>query len=100
MATEVRWSDDASEQLNRALAWLGRNQPDAVETVAGAIFAETDRLTYQPYLGAVYQHLGRGDIRETFAVNYRIYYRLLDDGRIAEIERIQHASRRDPVFQE
>jgi plasmid stabilization system protein ParE len=98
MATEVRWSSRAVDELTRALDYLRLYQPDAVDTVEAAISSQVERLTWQPYLGSVYDRSSHGDVRETFAANYRIFYRVEDDGAAVEIQSIRHAKRRDPRF--
>jgi plasmid stabilization system protein ParE len=98
MAREVRWTPGARRDLSRVVAWLNVHEPGAAETVAREIHSQTNRLLVLPYLGAVFARSELGDIRETFAANYRIFYRVSDDGEVVEIDHIRHASRSDPRF--
>jgi plasmid stabilization system protein ParE len=77
---------------------LNRRQPNAIGAVALAIALQVQRLQGQPYLGAVFQQTRRGEVRETFAANYRIFYRVQDEGSVVQIVSIRHARRKNPDF--
>ena len=98
MAATVSWTGDASRQLEAIQAYLTWREPDAVVTVAEAIREQVRRLEDTPYLGAVFQRGRRGEVRETLAARYRIFYRVMGDGQHVVIMGIHHASRRDPHF--
>jgi plasmid stabilization system protein ParE len=98
MAAEVRWSARARRELNSALGYLNRRQPDAVGTVAMLIASQVQRILAQPYIGAAFQRTARGEVRETFAANYRIFYRVQYEGSVVRIISIRHARRKNPDF--
>ena len=98
MAAEISWTIAARRQLDAITAYLTWREPDAVDTVAEAIREQVRRLEGSPYLGAVYQRTRTGEVRETLAARYRIFYRVLGDGQHVVIMGIHHASRRDPHF--
>jgi plasmid stabilization system protein ParE len=76
MAAEVRWTKRARREFNQILSYLARREPDAVDVVSAAILTQVDRLADYPYLGSVYRHARRGEVRETFSANYRVFYRV------------------------
>jgi len=98
MDAEVRWSARARREFNTALSYLNRRQPDAIGTVALAIASQVQRLQGQPYLGAVFQQTRRGEVRETLAANYRIFYRVQYEGSVVRVVSIRHARRKNPDF--
>jgi plasmid stabilization system protein ParE len=77
---------------------LNRRHPDAVGTVALAIASQVQFLRGQPHLGAVFQQTGRGEVRETLAANYRIFYRVQYEGSVVRVVSIRHARRKNPDF--
>jgi plasmid stabilization system protein ParE len=98
MAAEVRWAARARRELNSALRYLSRRQPDAVGTVAMAIVSQVQRIQSQPFVGAAFQRTARGEVRETFAANYRIFYRVQYQGNVVRIISIRHVRRKNPTF--
>src|SRR5262249_23302335 len=74
MPAEIRWTIRGRREMTRALNWIGRHHPDGVEPVANAIQSQLERLRWTPFLGTVFQRTPRGEIRETLAARYRIFY--------------------------
>jgi plasmid stabilization system protein ParE len=98
MPAEVRWAVRGRREVTRALDWLGRHEPDAVEPVAAQIAEQLERLRWTPHLGGVFQRTARGEVRETLAANYRLFYRVQHGGTVVLILSVRHARRIDPDF--
>jgi plasmid stabilization system protein ParE len=98
MPAEVRWTIRGRRELTRALNWIGRHHPDGVEAVATAVQSQLERLRWTPYLSAVFQRTARGEVRETLAASYRIFYRVQHGGTVVLILSVRHVRRKDPNF--
>ena len=98
MPAEVRWTVRGRREVTRDLNWIGQHHPDGVEPVAQAIESQVDRLRWTPFLVTVFQQTKRGEIRETLAAGYRIFYRVQHSGTVVLILSVYHARRRDPDF--
>jgi|GEM_PF-2593970 len=98
MPAEVCWTVRGRRELTHALNWIGRHHPDGVESVAQAIQSQVERLRWTPFLGTVFQRTPRGEIRETLAASYRIFYRVQHAGAVVLVLSVYHARRKDPDF--
>jgi plasmid stabilization system protein ParE len=98
MAAEVRWTKRSRRQFNQVLSYLARREPDAVGTVSDAITSQVERLADHAYLGSVFRRTRRGEVRETLAVNYRIFFRVERKGAVVRVLCLCHARRQDPDF--
>jgi len=96
MAAEVRWTKRARREFNQILSCLARREPDAVDIVSAASTSQVDRLADHVYLGSVYRRARRGEVRETFAASYRIFYRVEGKGAVVRIICLWHARRQEP----
>jgi len=77
--TEVRWTEQAVEDLRAIREFIERDSPRYGRLVAERLFEATARLEMFPRSGRVVPEIGRDDVREIIVGEYRIVYRLKAD---------------------
>ena len=83
----VRWTTDASDQLEAAIEHIRQDNPTAALRVAQTIFDRIEQLTTFPAIGRQGEVKGT---RELLSPPYVIVYRFTED--IVEILHIWHGS--------
>ena len=91
MARRLSWSPEAIEDLQAIAAYIERDSAWYAKSVISNIVETAESIPRFPELGRVVPEIGEYAIRERFAYNYRIIYRV-EDERIL-ITTIVHASR-------
>jgi addiction module RelE/StbE family toxin len=91
---EVRWTEQAVEDLASIRSFIERDSTRYGRIVAERIFEATDRLEVFPRSGRVVPELGRESLREIVLGDYRIVYRLESEAAI--ILTVFHSSRLFP----
>ena len=79
MGRIIIWSLRATEDLEGIAAYISRDSEQYAKSVVRTILAKTRRLAEYPFIGRVVPEFSDGSIREIFAYNYRIIYRVRDD---------------------
>ena len=74
--TEVRWTDQAVEDLRSIREFIERDSPRYGRLVAERLFEATTRLEEFPRSGRIVPNLDREDLREIVVGDYRIVYRV------------------------
>ena len=92
----IEWTEPASQDLDKILAYIRENNSSAAVRLGRQIADKVDLLATSPFLGSVYSQSGSSSRRETRQGNYRILYRIKEPERRVEILAIWHAARQDP----
>ena len=85
--TRIRWTDEASGQLEAFVNHISEDNPEAARAVAQAILDRVEGLETFPGMGRPGEKAGT---RELVSPPYVIVYRLKDD--VAEILYIWHGA--------
>lgn len=93
--TEVRWTDQAVDDLRSIRQFISRDSPRYGRLVAERLFDATSRIEAFPYSGRVVPEVGRADLREIIVGEYRIVYRLA--GEVAVLLTVFRSSRLFPT---
>lgn len=93
--TELRWTDQAVEDLRSIREFISRDSPRYGRLVAERLYEATSRIEAFPRSGRVVPEVGREDVRELIVGEYRIVYRLAGD--TAELLTVFRSSRLLPV---
>src|SRR4051794_26811792 len=88
---EIRWTDQAIEDLDAACDYVAHDAPRAADAVAERVTRSIARLSDFPRSGRIVPERGRDDIREIIVLRYRVIYRLRAD--LVEIVTIHHGTR-------
>jgi toxin ParE1/3/4 len=75
----VRWTEQAVQDIQAIRSFIERDSPRYGRLVAERLVEATLRLETFPMSGRVVPELGRDDVRELIAGEYRIVYRVRDD---------------------
>lgn len=70
---EIRWSQEALEDLQKILIYIGRQSPPVAEKVGDAIYERTSELELFPRIGTGFKFHGRRYRRITVKGYYVIY---------------------------
>lgn len=73
--TEVRWTEQAIENLASIKAFISQDSPAYALAVVGRLFHSVGQLARFPDSGRVVPEHGRPEIRELVRPPYRIVYR-------------------------
>lgn len=73
---QVRWTDQAVEDLRRIREFIERDSPKYGRLVVERLYDATTRLGTFPRSGRVVPEIGRDEVRELLVGEYRIVYRL------------------------
>lgn len=91
MDFEVRWSPEASEDLEAIAEYIARDSEYYARAVVTKILSTSKNICNFPESGRVVPEIGKEDIRERFVYSYRLVYRI-ESGRIL-IVAILHGKR-------
>ena len=73
--TEVRWTDQAVEQLAAIKDFISQDSPAYAQAVVGRLYQSVGQLAQFPDSGRLVPETGRPEIRELVRPPYRIVYR-------------------------
>ena len=79
MAYKVVWSSTALEDIEAIAGYISRDSLSYAGTVVTRIIDSTRKLEKCPFAGRVVPEFGSKTLREVFAYNYRIIYRIRGD---------------------
>ena len=88
---EVRWTDQAAEDVQSIRDFIGRSSPRYALLVAERLVGAVERLEALPHSGRMVPEFNDDRLREVIWGNYRIIYQLLDD--TVEVLTIYHGAR-------
>ena len=74
------WSDKASANLEALHSYIARRSPKTARKWTDALVLEAERASLTPGAGRMVPEIGRRDVREVFLKEYRIIFRVMDDG--------------------
>lgn len=80
MDLEVRWSPEASEDLEAIAEYIARDSQYYARAVVAEILAASRSISEFPLLGRIVPEIGDQSIRERFVYSYRVVYRLEQEG--------------------
>jgi toxin ParE1/3/4 len=76
MAHLITWSRRATEDLEEIAAYIAKDSEVYAASVVRKILKKVKVLTDFPFLGRVVPEFADENLREVFAYNYRILYRI------------------------
>ena len=91
--THVRWTSQATDDLDAIHDFIARDSPQYALMVVGSILDAVDTLEQFPLLGRTIPERQRGDLRELIRPPYRIVYRV---GEVIHILTMFRSSRMFP----
>ena len=89
--TEVRWTDQAVEDVRSIRDYIGRNSARYALLVTERLVESVERLETMPQSGRVVPEFNNEQLREVIWGSYRIVYHLLDDA--VEVLTVHHSAR-------
>jgi toxin ParE1/3/4 len=92
MATEVRWTLYALEDIEQIAEYISKDSPHYAQAQVAKFFDRVFLLESFPNAGRIVPELSQPEIRELIEGNYRIIYRLISDSRI-DVLTVHHARR-------
>ena len=88
----IRWSDEASSDLQAIHDFIARDSAQYARAVCAELVESVDQLMVFPQSGRVVPELRREDIRELIRGAYRVVYRVTSSD-LVEIVTIVHGAR-------
>jgi plasmid stabilization system protein ParE len=86
MARLIIWSERAVGDIESIAAFIAQDSEAYAASVVRTIIQKTRRLSEFPYIGRIVPEFGDASIREIFAYNYRILYKIsADDINVATV---------------
>lgn len=76
MDLEVRWSPEATEDLEAIAEYIGRNSEYYARAVVTEILSISRSTSEFPLIGRIVPEIGDERIRERFIYSYRMVYRV------------------------
>ena len=76
MAYELRWSEEALEDIDSIATYIEKDSPVYAKAVVTKIFEKVEILSGFSQLGRIVPELNSDDIRELFIYSYRLIYRI------------------------
>ena len=96
--TEIRWTDQAVEDLKSIRAFIERDSLRYGRLVAERLFEATSQIETFPHSGRIGPELGRENVRELVLGEYRLVYHLRAD--VAVVMTVFRSSRLFPTIEE
>ena len=98
MDFKLVWTPLARDDLRRIVSYVARDNPGAATRVGEGILSSVEPLQSMPRMGRMVPERQDETIRETIRGNYRIIYRLREEGNVIEIWRVWHGARGTPAL--
>jgi plasmid stabilization system protein ParE len=92
VAGRVEWAPKALDDLVDIEEYIARDNRLAAERWVGRLITRAAEAAVMPKAARVVPEIGEEMVRETFLRDYRIIFRLLDDG--IRVLRVIHGARR------
>jgi toxin ParE1/3/4 len=96
MDFKVIWMDKAAADLEAAVRFVARKNPEAALRLGMKLLEKPVVLESHPRFGRIFRKLNREDVRELIEAPYRIIYRIDDERRAIWIITVWHGARREP----
>ena len=74
----VKWSSEATEDLESIAEYIARDSEFYARAVVSKVLVASGRIPEQPLLGRVVPEINVEEIRERFVYSYRLVYRIHD----------------------
>lgn len=89
---KIRWTEKASSHLQAIHEYIASDSQVYATRFIKSLIKTTDKLKEIPYCGRIVPELKSYGFREVIYKDYRIVYRVLDNGKV-EILAILHSAR-------
>jgi len=76
MDYSVKWSPEATEDLESIVEYIARDSEFYARSVVSKILAVSRKISEQPMIGRIVPEIGEQEIRERFVYSYRLVYRI------------------------
>lgn len=76
MDYSVKWSPEATEDLESIVEYIARDSEFYARSVVSKILAVSRKISDQPMIGRIVPEIGEKEIRERFVYSYRLVYRI------------------------
>lgn len=76
MDNKVKWSPEATEDLESIAEYIARDSEFYARSVVSKILAVSRKIPEQPLIGRIVPEIGEKEIRERFVYSYRLVYRI------------------------
>lgn len=76
MDYSVRWSLEATEDLESIAEYIARDSEFYARSVVSKILAVSRKISEQPMIGRVVPEIDKKEIRERFVYSYRLVYKI------------------------
>jgi addiction module RelE/StbE family toxin len=96
MGYRVIWTDEAIDDLRRAVAFIAKDNPTAAVKLGEAIIQKSLLLAEHPRLGRVLRKLQRDSLREIPVSPYRLIYEVEDPASVIYVRVLWHGARQEP----
>lgn len=80
MAYDVTWSPEAIEDVEEIAEFIARVSPRYASAVVDTLLDAARKLSPFPFAGRIVPEVGNERIREKFVLDYRLIYRVYDEG--------------------
>lgn len=91
---EVIWTKQAIRMVNEFVDYIAQDNYDTAEQWALELMSQTDKLADHPRIGRVIPEYNEKTLRELIVGNYRLAYRIKEDG--IYIETVWHVRQIPP----
>ncbi len=75
----VKWSPEATEDLDSIAEYIARDSEFYARAVVSKILDVSRKLPEQPLIGRIVPEIGDENIRERFLYSYRLVYRIQEN---------------------
>jgi addiction module RelE/StbE family toxin len=76
MDYSVKWSPEATEDLESIAEYIARDSEFYARSVVSKILAVSRKISEQPMIGRIVPEIDEKEIRERFVYSYRLVYRI------------------------
>ncbi|MGA2177084.1 MAG: type II toxin-antitoxin system RelE/ParE family toxin [Verrucomicrobiota bacterium] len=98
MEVKIVWTEPALGDLEEIVTYISRDNPPAGARIGASIVEHVEILSSFPYIGPTYPRGASGRTREIVCGNYRIFYRVNESSKTAEILTVWHGARGEPTL--
>jgi addiction module RelE/StbE family toxin len=75
----VIWTDEALENLGEIEAFIGRDNPQKLESFVNHLIEQGESIARNPHMGRMVPEISNPEIRKLIIKKYRIVYRIHEE---------------------
>lgn len=95
---DVRITNEAYADLDAIFRYIEEDSPENARRMLARLVSDIEELAELPYRNPVWEPSRKPDrvVRSLPVPPYKVYYRVIEDGKVVRVLHVRHGARRQP----